>query len=160
MSVNSDVTIRPLREDDAAGCAQLFFDVVREGTGAFYDEDQRRVWAPTKWTPEAFLQKVAGQFVVVAEDARGIAGFMTLRGDYLDFAYVRTDRLGQGVAGELYNAIVEEARRTGQGTLRSDASELAKRFFAKRGWTTHARRDFERHGVMIHNYAMSVTLAD
>lgn len=110
-------------------------------------------------SPAVMLERLRGQHVFVAEDRRGIAGFMSLRPpDELDFAYVRPDCAGKGVADLLHDAVVDTARRSGVPSLWTHASELARRFLEKRGWNVEQRRDFEKNGVPIHNFKMSVAL--
>lgn len=97
--------------------------------------------------------------MLVADDARGIAGFMSYEppGE-LDFAYVRPDCAGKGVAMLLHDALIRRVRDSGVTVLRTSASELARRFFEKHGWKVEFRNDFERHGIPIHNYRMSKEL--
>lgn len=65
---------------------------------------------------------------------------------------------GQGVAARLVDTLEATAREAGMTRLYVEASEAARRFFLKRGYTVRARRDFAIDGVAIHNYAMERTL--
>jgi putative acetyltransferase len=51
-----------------------------------------------------------------------------------------------------------EAQQRGLTRLYSEASEAARRFFLKQGFTVTARRDFAVSGVAIHNYAVQKRL--
>lgn len=155
----AELSVRGFKPADATACAALLFDVVREGTTRFYSEQQRAAWAPAPMSAQEFLDRLDGQSTWVAEDEIGIAGFFSLRPpDTLDLAYVRRDCMGVGVASALCDVLEDHARALGVAELTSDASELAHRFFARRGWRVLARQEFERHGVLIHNYKMSLAL--
>lgn len=156
-SAKADNILRPFQEADAAACAQLLYDAVHELAAGHYNIEQRLAWAPEVMSAEVMLERLRGQHVIVVEDHRGIAGFMSLRlPDELDFAYVRPDRAGKGVAELLHDAVVDVARRSGGRGLWTHASELARRFLEKRGWQVEQRRDFEHNGVRIYNYRMSI----
>jgi len=59
---------------------------------------------------------------------------------------------------ELYDALEAEAKKQKIGKRYSEASELAKSFLLKKGFSVVERRDFEISGVPIHNYAVEKRL--
>jgi len=98
--------------------------------------------------------------VLVAEDETGVVGFMTVdKTGYIDLAFVRPDRIGTGVASEIYKRIEMASKESGQTRLFSNASELAKPFFEKHGWTVCRTQQVERHGAKMTNYRMEKRMA-
>ena len=65
---------------------------------------------------------------------------------WLDFAYVAPEAMGQGVAETLYAVLEGRARAAGLTRLETEASLLAERFFARRGWRIEKRQEVERNG--------------
>jgi len=93
--------------------------------------------------------------VLVAEDDTGVVGFMTVdETGYIDLAFVRPDRIRTGVATEIYKQIEMASKENGQTRLFSNASELAKPFFERHGWTVRRTQQVERDGVKMTNYRM------
>jgi putative acetyltransferase len=143
-----------------AGLASLLHQAVHEGAAGCYDAAQRRAWSPRVRSAEAMADRLEGQICIVAEDPRGLAGFFTLtKKGTIDLAYVRPDRMGDGLAGQIYARILQEARRLDLLRLRVEASELARRFFAKRGWQLVRTQAVCRSGVRITNHVMELQLA-
>ena len=155
----AETLVRPFQENDAAACAALLYVAVHELTMFYYNTEQRTAWAPEVMSAKIMLERLRGQVVFVAEDQRGLSGFMSLRQpDELDLVYVRPDCAGKGVAALLHDTMIDVVRRSGGSGLWTNASELARRFFEKRGWTTEHRRDFMRDGVPLYNFRMSISL--
>ncbi len=68
------------------------------------------------------------------------------------------EAVGQGVASRLYDGLEAAARAQGSARLFTEASELARRFFARKGFMVLARQDKIFRGVPIHNYRMAKIL--
>ena len=148
-------SLRRARPDDMAGLAELWYAAVHEGAASAYDAEQRQAWMPHVLSAEVMAQRIAGQICIVGEDAQGPAGFFTLTRDgVIDLAYVRPDRMGDGLAGRLYERILEEAKALGLSELRVDASHLARRFFEKRGWRLVRTQTVRPSGVAMQNHVM------
>lgn len=147
--------IREYREADAEVLANLFFDSVRQGTRKFYSKEQREAWAPSVPDPDKFTSRLDKMTVLIAEDETGVVGFMTVDATgYIDLAFVRPDRIGTGVASKIYRRIEKVSKENGQARLFSDASELAKPFFEKHGWTVCRTQQVEHRGVKMTNHRM------
>lgn len=101
-----------------------------------------------------------GRTVIVASDADDTPiGFIELeQGGHIDCFYCHPDAVGTGVGRALYAEAEELALSSGLETLHVEASESALGFFQRAGFRTTARRDFERNGVTLHNYAMEKRL--
>ena len=147
--------VREYRESDAKNLAELYFESVRHGTKEYYNREQREAWAPSVPDTDKLRSRLASMIVLVAVDESGIVGFMTLdETGYIDLAFVRPDRIGTGVASEIYKRIEEASKEMGQTRLFSNASELAKPFFEKHGWAVSRTQQVERHGVNLTNHRM------
>ncbi|GHD99812.1 hypothetical protein U879_10750 [Defluviimonas sp. 20V17] len=154
---------RRFRETDAPACGALFFRAVHEGAASRYTEEQRAAWAPWRVPPPEVLPrlaaKLAEEITWLAEEDGALQGFMSLRKDgYLDMAFVAPERMGTGLAGQLYDRIEAAARALGLAHLTSEASHFSRAFFARRGWQVDAPQQIERRGVRIENFRMSKTL--
>jgi len=87
-------------------------------------------------------------------------GFMTIdREGYIDLAFVRSDVAGSGVGWRLYDAIEERARLYGVTRLTTEASEKARRFFERQGWTIDEEQVVLKRNVPLINFRMSKILA-
>lgn len=157
------IVLRRYRDGDADGCAAVFERAVHEGAARHYTAEQRAAWAPPGPRPREaalrFADRLARQITWVAVRGTDIAGFMSLRPDgYVDFTYVAPEEMGSGLAGRLYERILGEARALGLTRLTSEASHLARPFFARHGWRIDAPQEVERLGVKIPNFRMSLDL--
>lgn len=152
--------IRPCRVTDAPGLAALYHRAVHEGTGAHYDAAQRAAWSPAPPTGEDWRRRLVEADTILAERAGRLLGFMTLDlgTGWLDFAYVAPEAMGQGVGETLYAVLEGRARAAGLARLETEASLLAERFFARRGWRVVRRQEVERHGVGLPNAVMEKSL--
>ena len=155
------IALRRFRPADAPACGALFHRAVHVGAAEHYTPEQRAAWAPYPDPPPEVLDRLGARlseeitWIAEAEDGR-IAGFMALRSDgYLDMAFVAPERRGTGLAGRLYARIEAEARALGLTRLRTEASHLARPFFARRGWRLDAAQEITRRGVTIPNFRMS-----
>lgn len=151
--------IRSFVDADAPLLGQLMYDAVREGTVDFYDAAQREAWMPEPRSGADWLQRLQDPQTWVAEDAQGIAGFMTLALDgYIDLAYVRPDAMGAGVAHNLYEALELAALNQQYPRLYTHASHLAQRFFSRRGWRLVETQRVISNGVAMQNHQMEKLL--
>lgn len=150
-----DLCIREYRESDAKALAELYFESVRDGTKEHYSREQREAWAPSVPDSDKLRSRLAAMVVLVAVDETGIVGFMTLdETGYIDLVFVRPDRIGSGVASEIYKRIEEASQELRQERLFANASELAKPFFEKHGWVVRRTRQVERNGVTMTSHQM------
>lgn len=152
-------TIRRAHCGDLAGLGLLIHDAVHTGAAWAYDARQRAAWSPAPHSARAMAERVAGQSVLVAEDESGLAGVFTLSGDgLLDLAFVRSDRIGDGVAGRLYDALLQTARTAGLERLSVEASHPMRRFLEKRSWTLVKTQTVRPNGVAMENHVMVLHL--
>ncbi|MAP48664.1 MAG: hypothetical protein CMH90_04195 [Oceanicaulis sp.] len=144
---------------DMAGLGLLWHDAVHTGAVGAYDEAQLQAWSPAPKSAAFMTERLSGQIILVAEDDQGLAGFFTLTPEgELDMAYVRPDRKGDGLAGWLHAAILDEARRRDMTTLTVQASHIARKFFEKHGWTLVQTQTVRPNGVEMQNHRMVLHL--
>ena len=147
--------IRGYRKQDAPQIAELFRRSVLAIGSRDYAPEQLAAWAGSDADPARFHARLGdGRLALVAEDGVLLA-FGDLEADgHIDFLYAAPEVAGTGVASALYDGLEAAARERGFPRLYSEASEAARRFFLKKGFTVLHRRDFAVRGVPIHNYAM------
>ena len=156
-----EVTIRTYERRDAAGVADVFFRSVREVALSDYTADQVKAWVPGRWDADQEHRRSGdGRLVLVAADESGrVVAFIDLEPDgHIDRLFCAPEAAGRGIASQLYDGIETAAREQGIRRLFTEASELARRFFERKGFTVLERQDKTLRGVPIHNYRMAKTL--
>jgi putative acetyltransferase len=156
-----EVTIRAYEPRDAADLADVFFRSVRQVARSAYTATQVRAWAPEPRTAEwAHREASDGRLVLVAADAddRPVA-YIDLEPDgHIDRVFCTPEAAGQGIASRLYDAVEAAAREQQITSLFTEASELARRLFERKGFAVVERQDLVVRGVAIHNYWMTKAL--
>ncbi|NSY38585.1 GNAT family N-acetyltransferase [Leisingera sp. ANG59] len=154
--------IREFRPSDAAALAQIFHAAVH-GIGARdYSPEQLRAWSPEPAPAAAWASRAAdGRRVFVAADTQNQPqAFIELELDgHIDCFYCHPQVAGTGTGSALYERLEAEARSLRLKSLYVEASEAARRFFLRQGFTVETRREVERLGVALHNYRMIKALA-
>jgi putative acetyltransferase len=157
-----EVIIRGYDPRDAADLADVFFRSVRQVTLADYTAAQVKAWAPQPRTAEWVHGEASdGRLVLVAANAddRPVA-YIDLEPDgHIDRLFCAPEAVGQGIASRLYDAMEAAAREQGIRSLFTEASELARRLFERKGFTVIERQDLVIRGVAIHNYRMAKALS-
>ncbi len=156
-----EVTIRAYERRDAGDVAEVFYRSVREVAISDYTAEQVAAWVPGRWDAEQEHQRSGdGRLVLVAVSELGqVVAFIDLEPDgHIDRLFCAPEAAGRGVASRLYDAIEAAARAKGIERLFTEASELAQRFFERKGFTVLERQDMILRGVPIHNYRMAKTL--
>lgn len=153
------VHVRLYGKADTQALAELFFDAVRMGTKEFYSREQREAWAPTVPDTVNWGRRLEEVTTFIAEQSGDIAGFMTLDNTgYIDLAFVRSNRIRQGIGSTLYQYIEEEAKQQNMPRLHTQASELAKPFFEHHGWTLLNSQTIRRNSTELTNHLMEKNL--
>lgn len=153
--------IRPFEPRDAVDWARIFHTAVHEVGARDYTPEQCAAWSPEPAPVDRVLERAQdGRRIWVAADTQDVAqGFIELEPDgHIDCFYLAPDVAGVGIGASLYARLEHEARSLALASLFVEASEAARRLFLRQGFAENHRRDFERRGVRIHNYAMSKTL--
>jgi putative acetyltransferase len=154
--------IRSFRPGDEAKLAALFHVAIHQIASQHYSLDQVNAWAPQVPDPARFLARgTDGRTLLVAVDERDQPlAYGDVEADgHIDHLFCRPDMAGKGVTARLYDALEAAGRGRGIELLFTEASEPARRFFAKQGFELIERRDFAINGVPIHNYRMEKRLS-
>jgi len=157
-----EIAIRAYEQRDAADLADVFFRSVRQVAISDYTPAQVRAWAPERRTPEQSHQWASdGRLVLLATDENNRAvAFIDLEPDgHIDHLFCAPEAAGQGIASQLYEATETAARQQEISRLYTEASELARRFFERKGFVVLERQDMVLRGEPIHNYKMAKDLA-
>lgn len=153
-----EISIRPLAADDGPHLARIFFCAVYDGTRAHYTFNQRRAWAGDA-IEAARWQEAAEMTGFVAQIDDEPVGFMTIDdAGHIEFAFVLPSVAGTGIGRKLYEAVEAKARAAGATTLTVEASEVAKPFFERQGWTALFRQSVVRRNVTLTNHKMEKAL--
>ena len=155
------INIRPFQNSDADALVEIYKRAVENIGPKAYNPEQVAVWANLLPNAERFAEIMNdGRVALVAVDADDrVVAFTDVEADgHIGFLYALPDVAGKGVAKMLYEALETKAREQDIGKLYSEASELAKSFLLKHGFSVVERRDFEVAGVPIHNYAVEKRL--
>jgi len=160
-SCRVEVTLRVYDPRDAADLADVFFRSVRQVALSDYTADQVWAWAPEPRTAEwAHAEASDGRLVLVAadEDDRPVAYSDLEPNGHINRLFCAPEAAGQGIASRLYDAVEAAAREQGIRSLFTEASELARRLFERKGFAVVERQDMVIRGVAIHNYRMAKDL--
>ena len=155
------ITIRRFRDEDAATMTDIYARAVAELGPKSYGPEQVAIWASLQPNPDQFKKLMTdGRYCLVAVDQNDRAvAFGDVEPDgHIGFLYASPDVAGTGVVASLYGELENAAKAQNIGKLYSEASELAKSFLLKQGFSVVERRDFEINGVPIHNYAVEKSL--
>ena len=80
------------------------------------------------------------------------------RSGHIDRVFCAPEAAGQGIASRRYDAVQAAAREQGIRSLFTEASELARRLFERKGFAVVERQDLMVRSVAIHNYRMAKAL--
>lgn len=155
------ITIRRFRDEDAQTMSVIYRRAVQEIAPKAYGPKQVAVWTGLEPSPARFAELMNdGRSCLVAVDDKDqpVAFGDVERDGHIDYLYASPDVAGTGIVTTLYAALEAEAKSQDIGKLYSEASELAKSFLLKQGFTVVERRDFEVNGVPIHNFAVEKRL--
>ncbi|WP_042444308.1 GNAT family N-acetyltransferase [Azospirillum sp. B510] len=154
--------IRDYRPSDAPALAALYARSVRGIGPRFYGPEQVEAWAATAPTVERVREAYGdGRVALVAVDGedRPVA-FSDVEPDgHINFLYCAPEAAGRGVASTLVARLEARARALGHPRLHVEASEAARPFLLRHGFTLLTRRELRIGDVQIHNYAMEKWLA-
>ncbi|MEM8489090.1 MAG: GNAT family N-acetyltransferase [Bacteroidota bacterium] len=152
--------IRPCRSEDAVALSSLFYRSVKHLGVRKYSDEQVEAWASQTPTPGRMHRMGHdGRLRLVAIVRQQIVVYCDLEQDgHIDHLYAAPEVAGQGYASHLYETLEAEALQLGIKKLVTEASEVAKPFFERKGFDVQQRRELQLGGVAIHNYAMTKAL--
>ncbi len=152
--------LRPFLPSDTPRLAEIFRAGVSELTVEDYTEAQQAAWMASADDEEAFGARLAGALTLVAILDGEAVGFASLKGrDAIDMLYVHPAAAGQGIGGQLTDALEKLAAARGATKLSADASDTALGFFERRGYVPQQRNSVARDGEWLANTTVQKTLA-
>jgi putative acetyltransferase len=152
--------LRPYLAADTALLREIFRDSIEELTADDYTEAQQEAWASAADDEAAFGKKLAGELTLVATLEGSPVGFAALEGkDRIDMLYIHPAAVGLGIAAMLVDALEKLAGGRGADKLIVDASDSARVFFEKRGYSAQQRNTVTVGEEWIANTTMSKQLA-
>ncbi len=153
--------IRSYKPEDSALLAKVIHEAVHAVGKKDYNLAQIDAWSPEPVPSDKFHARVSdgrSVFVAADRDDKPIA-FIELELDgHIDCFYCHPNFAGRGVGKALYEQLESAALKAGLPRLYVEASEAARRFFLRAGFTVVRRRDIWRNNIQIHNYLMEKSL--
>lgn len=147
--------IRPGIDADVEALARLFTAAVHGLAAEHYDAAQREAWAPAPPSIDEWTARLARLHTLVAEVSGEIAGFLSYEPDgHIDLLFTLPKHARTGVASALYAAAETALADAGVEALFTEASLVARPFFAGRGFIVTEVQQVSRRGVVLTRYAM------
>ena len=153
------ISLRPFLPSDAPSLARLFRDSVEVLAEEDYTDDQRAAWAATADDLAEFSKRLAGALTLVAVRENRLAGFASFADGKIDMLYVDPGHARAGVATALVDALEKLGLSRGAKQVETDASDVARDFFAARGYVAHQRNTVMVSGEWLANTTMKKQLA-
>ena len=153
------LAMRPMLPTDVPLLAEIFRAAVEELTDEDYNEAQQEAWASAADDEEAFGAKLAHELTLVATYGGAAVGFASLANNTrIDMLYVHPAASGQGAGAMLCDALEKLAGARGSKELTVDASDAARGFFEKRGFSAQSRNTVSLGGEWLANTTMTKPL--
>ena len=149
--------IRNYSIGDATEICAVFEEAIRTIGPVHYSQAQVDAWLSNAPSQRQVEQRCAdGRITLVAVNNNNrVVGYIDLETDgHIDHLYCAPEVAGKGASNALYDQIEHTAQSLGIQRLYTEASEAAKRFFARQGFVVSSRRELLIGNVEIHNYAM------
>ena len=153
------LAMRPMLPTDVPLLADIFRAAIEELTADDYTEAQQESWASAADDEEAFGAKLAHELTLVATYGGAAAGFAVLADNRrIDMLYVHPAAAGQGAGAMLCDALEKLAGARGSKEIIVDASDAARGFFEKRGFSAQSRNTVSLGGEWLANTTMTKPL--
>jgi len=154
------LAMRPMLPEDVPLLAEIFRASIEELTADDYSDGQREAWASAADDEEEFGARLAGELTLVATYEGAAIGFASLADNTkIDMLYVHPGAAGQGAGAMLADALEKLAAGRGSKELTVEASDTARSFFERRGYSARTRNTVSLGGEWLANTTMSKSLA-
>jgi len=155
------LAMRPMLPTDVPLLAEIFRAAIEELAADDYSETQQEAWAATADDVEAFGAKLAHELTLVATYGGAAVGFASLADNRrIDMLYVHPAAAGQGAGAMLCDALERLAGARGAKEITVDASDAARGFFEKRGYSAQSRNTVSLGGEWLANTTMTKLLTE
>jgi putative acetyltransferase len=154
------LAMRPMLQTDVPLLAEIFRAAIEELAADDYSEAQQEAWAAAADDEEAFGAKLTHELTLVATYGGAAVGFAALVDNRrIDMLYVHPAAAGQGAGAMLCDALEKLAGARGTKEITVDASDAARGFFEKRGFSAQSRNTVSLGGEWLANTTMTKPLA-
>ncbi len=155
------LAMRPMLPTDVPLLAEIFRAAIEELATDDYSETQQEAWASAADNEEAFGVKLARELTLVATYGGAAVGFASLADNRrIDMLYVHPAAAGQGAGAILCDALEKLAGARGAKEITVDASDAARGFFEKRGYSAQSRNTVSLGGEWLANTTMTKLLTE
>jgi putative acetyltransferase len=155
------LAMRPMLPTDVPLLAEIFRAAIEELAADDYSETQQEAWASTADDEEAFGVKLARELTLVATYGGAAVGFASLADNRrIDLLYVHPAAAKQGAGAMLCDALERLAGARGAKEITVDASDAARGFFEKRGYSAQSRNTVSLGGEWLANTTMTKLLTE
>jgi putative acetyltransferase len=153
------LALRPFLPQDAPMLAEIFRASIEGLTEDDYTPAQQDAWAAGADDLEAFAERLGKHLTLLATLNGSPVGFISLDAPTeIGLFYVHPAVAGQGVGRMLYDAVERIAGSRGTPHLSVDASDTAREFFARRGFSAHQRNTVSVGNEWLSNTTMKKQL--
>jgi len=147
------MTIRIAEELDIPELAQLYQETVLAIAPQHYSPAQTQMWASFPSDFASFREFILQATTFMATDETGILGFAGIADNgHVTSAYVRRDRIHQGIGSTLMQTLLDYATTHRIERLYAEASEFSLGLFKKYGFHVYDTEIVERQGVEFKRY--------
>ena len=155
------LAMRPMLPTDVPLLAEIFRAAIEELTADDYSETQQQAWASIADDVEAFGVKLTRELTLVATYGGAAIGFASLADNKrIDMLYVHPAAAKQGAGAMLCDALERLAGARGAKEITVDASDAARGFFEKRGYSAQSRNTVSLGGEWLANTTMTKLLTE
>jgi len=152
--------LRPFLPQDAPLLADIFRASIEELTEDDYNPAQQEAWASAADDLEACAERLGKHLTVIATMEGSPIGFISLDAPTeIGLFYVHPAVAGQGVGTMLYDAIEKLSAARGTPHLKVEASDTAREFFQRRGFSAEQRNTVSVGNEWLANTTMKKKLA-
>lgn len=147
------MNIRQAEEKDLAALADLYRETVLAIAPQRYTPAQTEAWAGCGTNNDRFRHFILEATTYVVEDETGIVGFAGIeKNGHVSSAYVRSDRIHQGIGSKLMQILLDHAAQHHIVRLYGEASEFSLGLFKKFGFQLYATELFDLKGTTFTRY--------
>lgn len=145
--------IRIAQASDIPELAKLYQETVLAIAPQFYSDAQTHSWASFAEDRVGFREFILSGTTFLAVDETGILGFAGIANNgHILSAYVRRDRIHQGIGSRLMDILLDYAKRHRIQRLYAEASEFSLGLFKRFGFQVYDMEIVERQGVEFQRY--------
>lgn len=147
------MNIRIGQESDIPELAKLYQQTVLAIAPQCYSQAQTQMWASFASDLASFRQFILQATTFIATDETGILGFAGIAEDgHVISAYVRSDRIRQGIGSTLMQTLLDYAKSYNIQRLYAEASEFSLGLFKKFSFYIYDTEIVDRQGVQFKRY--------